>query len=157
MQNPVFYNRFDQHFPKPGVFAIVLARFGFAAAQWIAARAADFSRKACKKLGSAEKTRENTGFCTRDSSRLLFFLHILVAKESFHKTFLVHLPFRGATWTPPQLGQKMVKEDTCLLSPLLILEIFSLFFSPGITHDDARIPHDIQSRSCTASRGVAPA
>ena len=35
-------------FPKPCVFAVVLARFGLAAAQWIAARAADFSRKACK-------------------------------------------------------------------------------------------------------------
>ena len=38
-------------FPKPCVFAVVLARFGLAVAQWIAAWTADFSRKACKKLG----------------------------------------------------------------------------------------------------------
>ena len=97
-------------FPKPCVFSVVLARFGLAAAQWIAARAAEFSRKACKKIGfwkhEQEKTCENTGFCTRDSPRPRFFLHILVGKKSFHKTFLVHLPFRGASWTPPQLGQK---------------------------------------------------
>ena len=30
-------------FLKPYVFAVVLARFGLAAAQWIAARAAEFS------------------------------------------------------------------------------------------------------------------
>ena len=97
-------------FPKPCVFAVVLARFGLAAAQWIAARAADFFSKSMQEIGSwkhkQEKARENTGFCTRDSPRPRFFLHILVAKKSFHKTFLVHLPFRGASWTPPQLGQK---------------------------------------------------
>ena len=38
-------------FPKPHVFAVVLARFGFAVAQWIAAWAAYLFRKAYKKLG----------------------------------------------------------------------------------------------------------
>ena len=45
-------------FPKPCVFAVVLARFGLAAAQWIAARAADFYRKACKKLGSGNMSKK---------------------------------------------------------------------------------------------------
>ena len=35
-------------FPKPFVFAVVLARFGLAAAQWIAAPTADFLGKTCK-------------------------------------------------------------------------------------------------------------
>ena len=47
-------------FPKPCVFAVVLARFGLAAAQWIDARAADFSRKACKKLGFGNMIKKNT-------------------------------------------------------------------------------------------------
>ena len=38
-------------FPKPCVFAVVLARFGLAVAQWIAAGAAYFSWRACKKRG----------------------------------------------------------------------------------------------------------
>ena len=33
-------------FPKPHVFAVVLARFGLAVAQWIAAWAAEISREA---------------------------------------------------------------------------------------------------------------
>ena len=38
-------------FPKPSVFAVVLAWIGLAVAQWIAAWTADFSWKTCKKLG----------------------------------------------------------------------------------------------------------
>ena len=45
-------------FPKPCVFAVVLARFGLAAAQWIAARAAEFSRKACKKIGFGNMSKK---------------------------------------------------------------------------------------------------
>ena len=41
----------SNQFPKPCVFAVVLAWFGLAVAQWIAAWTADFSRKACKKWG----------------------------------------------------------------------------------------------------------
>ena len=56
-------------FPKPCVFAVVLARCGVAAAQWIAARAAVFFSKCMQKMGfwkhEQEKTCENTGFCTR--------------------------------------------------------------------------------------------
>jgi len=71
-------------FPKPCVFAVVLARFGLAVAQWIAAGAADFSWKACKKTGfwkhGQEKQRENTGFCTRELSKPRFLQHFIVGK-----------------------------------------------------------------------------
>ena len=100
-------------FPKPSVFAVALARFGLAAAQWIAAQAADFSRKACKKLGfgnmSKKKHVKSQGSAPGTRQDLVFFLHILVAKKSFHKTFLVHLPFRGASWTPPPAGPEIVR------------------------------------------------
>ena len=98
-------------FPKPNVFAVVLARFGLAVAQWIAAWAANFFKKTEKNIGfwkcGQQNARENTGFCTRDSPRPRFFPHILVAKKNSHETFLVHPPFRGSS-CPPQLGQKIV-------------------------------------------------
>ena len=71
-------------FSKPCVFSIGFHEYGFAAVQWIAAPAADFSRKACKNWGfwkhAQEKACENTGFCTRDSPEPLFLQHILVGK-----------------------------------------------------------------------------
>ena len=98
-------------FPKPGVWAVVLARFGLAAAQWIAARAAEFSRKAFKKSGfgnMSKKKHVKTQGSAPGTRQDLVFPAILVARKSLHKTFLVHLPFRGASWTPPQRGNKIV-------------------------------------------------
>ena len=54
----VFTIMLISEFPKPYVFAVVLTRFCLATAQWIAARAADFSRKACKKLGSGNMSKK---------------------------------------------------------------------------------------------------
>ena len=48
MQNPVFWVILISMFPKPNVFADVLARFGLAVAQWIAAGAADVTRNKLK-------------------------------------------------------------------------------------------------------------
>ena len=50
MQNPVFVTiNSIRMFPKPCVFAIVLARFGLAVAQWIAAWAANLLETHKKK------------------------------------------------------------------------------------------------------------
>ena len=79
--------------------------FWIAVAQWIAARAAEFSRKAYKNLdfGNMIKKKhvKTQGSAPGTRQDLVFFPHILVAKKSCHKTFLVHLPFRGASWPPP--------------------------------------------------------
>jgi hypothetical protein len=45
-------------FPKPCVFSVGFHEYGLAAVQWIAAPAADFSRKACKNWGSGNMRKK---------------------------------------------------------------------------------------------------
>ena len=99
-------------FPKPCVFAVVLARFGLAAAQWIAARAADFSRKACKKLGSGnmskKKHTKTQGSAPGTRQNLVFYcIFLSVSKTPMEVSrYICSLgAVPGASWTARAFGE----------------------------------------------------
>ena len=104
-------------FPEPCVFAVVLARFGLAAAQWIADRAAEFSRKACKiwgfgnmnkkkhvkTQGSAPGTRQDLVFSCiflsprRAFIRLSWFICLSEGRPGLPPSWARNRPFRTKT------------------------------------------------------------
>jgi len=108
----VFTTLLAKRFLKPCVFAVVLARVGLAGARWIVAGAAYLLEKASKKLGfgnmSKNKHVKTQGFWTVDSPKPCISLHFLVAKWNFPGFLLDHLAPRRASWTHPQLDQKIV-------------------------------------------------
>ena len=93
-------------FPKPCVFAVVLTRFGLAVAQWVHAWVADFSRKACKKLGFGnmdKKKHVKTQGSAPGHRRNFVFYSIFL---SVSKTPMEFWVVRAPRWAPPQPGPK---------------------------------------------------
>ena len=86
-------------FPKPYVFAVVLARFGLAVAQWIAAGAAYFSWRACKKRGFGNMDKKNivkTQGSAPGNCRNLVFYSILLSVSKTPMEFSRFICFLGA-------------------------------------------------------------
>ena len=103
-------------FPKPCVFAVVLARFGLAVPQWIAAEAANFSWKACKKQGFGNMDKKNnvkTQGSAPGNCRNLVFYSILLSVSKTPMEFSRFICFLGAVLgLPPYPGYRIV---VCIL------------------------------------------
>ena len=108
MQIHVFAVILTRMFPTPCVFAVVQARFGLAVAQWIAAWTADFFETKLKTQGFGNMRNKifvkTPGSASGRRQDPVFF-H---AEKNARNIFWVHLPSRGASWGPAQLGQQVV-------------------------------------------------
>ena len=97
-------------FPTPCVFAVVLARFGLAAAQWIAAWAATFSRKACKKFGfgnmSKKKHVKTQGSAPGTRQDLVFSCIFLSPRRAFIRLSWFICLSEGPPGLPPSWATK---------------------------------------------------
>ena len=94
-------------FPKPCVFAVVLARFGLAVAQWIAAWAATFSWKASNKLGFEnmdKKKHVKTPGSAPGNRRNLVFCSTFLSVSKTPMEFSRFICFLGAVLGPPLSG-----------------------------------------------------
>ena len=99
-------------FPKPCVFSIGFHEYGLAAVQWIAAPAADFSRKACKNWGSGnmrkKKHVKTQGSAPGTLQNLVFYSTFLSVSKtpmevSRYICSLGAVP--GASWTARAFGE----------------------------------------------------
>ena len=94
-------------FPKPYVFSVGFHEYGLAAVQWTAAPAADFSRKACKNLGSGnmrkKKHVKTQGSAPGTLQNLVFYSTFLSVSKT-PMEFSRFICFLGAVLGPPLSG-----------------------------------------------------
>ena len=94
-------------FPKPCVFSVGFHEYGLAAVQWIAAPAADFSRKACKNWGSGnmrkKKHVKTQGSAPGTLQNLVFYSTFLSVSKT-PMDFSRFICFLGAVLGPPLSG-----------------------------------------------------
>ena len=91
-------------FPKPCVFSVGFHEYGLAAVQWIAAPAADFSRKACKNWGSGnmrKKKHVKTQGSAPGNRRNLVFCSTFLSVNKTPMGFSRFICFLGAVLGPP--------------------------------------------------------
>ena len=94
-------------FSIPCFFSIGFHEYGLAAVQWIAAPAADFSRKACKNLGSGnmrkKKHVKTQGSAPGTLQNLVFYSTFLSVSKT-PMDFSRFICFLGAVLGPPLSG-----------------------------------------------------
>ena len=99
-----FYDHFDQHVSNTLCFSGGFHEYGLAAVQWIAAPAADFSRKACKNLGSGnmrkKKHVKTQGSAPGTLQNLVFYSTFLSVSKT-PMDFSRFICFLGAVLGPP--------------------------------------------------------